>query len=148
MTLFKEKRDYEKFLNKLFEYKLKYNVELLTICLMPNHFHLLVRDLDESGALEVSGVSGGTFVGGSGLSSVSKLMQCLLNSYAHYFICKYKHSGAVFQGRFQSKIINSESYFLQVQDYIMENPVRKGLVKKREEWPYSTRCLPAPGAGL
>ncbi|MBI3632601.1 MAG: transposase [Candidatus Vogelbacteria bacterium] len=77
-------------------------VNLVAFCLMPNHFHLLIQER----------VSGG----------ISKFMQRLGTAYTMYFNEKDERSGALFQGRFKSKLIDSESYLLRVVDYIHLNP--------------------------
>ena len=111
MTLYRDKRDYERFIAKLYEYKMKCDVEVLVYCLMPNHFHFLLlepevgRDNDKS--------------------NISIFMHRLLISYAKYFSYKYDHSGVVFQSRFQSKMINSDAYYEKIKEYILNNPVRK-----------------------
>jgi putative transposase len=126
MPIFNDNRDYLRFLTKLFEYKQKYAVIVSAYCLMPNHFHLLLKE--PMGRLNEN------------ISNISMMMKVLLNAYGKYYCAKYKHSGNVFQGRFKSKRINSDGYYLQVLDYILENPVRKKLVKKREHWPFAG-CL-------
>ena len=122
MDIFRDRKDYQRFLTKLFEYKQKYNIEILIYCLMPNHFHFLLRE-PETGLKE-------------GLANISYLMKVFLNAYAKYFSFKYKHSGNVFQGKFKSKFVKDESYYLHLKEYILDNPVRGGLVNKRSDWPY------------
>jgi REP element-mobilizing transposase RayT len=122
MNIFHEGRDYDKFLSKLYEYKLKFNVNVLVYCLMPSHFHLLLKE-PEMRTVE-------------SIANISYMMKVLLNSYAKYFICKYKHSGNVFQGNFKSKFVGTDEYFFQLKEYILNNPVRSGLVKERNAWKY------------
>src|SRR3989344_2009952 len=57
-------------------------VEIAAYCLMPNHFHLLVRELEEGG--------------------ISKFMQKLTTGYTMFFNKKYERSGSLFQGRFKA----------------------------------------------
>jgi len=122
MDIFRDQRDYQRFIIKLFEYKQKYPVELLAYCLMPNHFHLLVKEPEKGMTPEIA--------------NISFLMKVLLNAYAKYFSCKYKHSGNVFQGKYKSKFVDTESYYLHLKEYILDNLVRAGLVAKRSDWPY------------
>lgn len=122
MDLYRSRRDFRKFLCKLDIYKRKYPVVVFAYCLMPNHFHLLVKEPE--------------FQLTEGMANISYLMKVLLNSYAKYFGCKYKHSGNVFQGKFKSKVVESEDYFVKLLDYILNNPVDGGLVNKAEDWPY------------
>ena len=77
-------------------------VNIIAFCLMPNHFHLLLQER----------VKGG----------ISKFMQRLGTGYTMYFNDKNDRTGALFQGRFKSKFVDSELYLLKVIDYIHLNP--------------------------
>ena len=77
-------------------------VNIIAFCLMPNHFHLLLQER----------VKGG----------ISKFMQRLGTGYTMYFNEINERSGALFQGRFKSKFIDTELYLLKVIDYIHLNP--------------------------
>lgn len=101
-NIFVVRRDYERFLKKTLEYKNDFNVTILCYCLMPNHFHFLVRQ-----NMEVS---------------LSKFMLRLSTSYAKYFNIKYEEVGSLFQSRFQAKFIETEEYLLELSRYIHRNP--------------------------
>lgn len=108
-VIFKEPKDYLRFLEKLEEYRIKYNFDLITYCLIPNHFHLLVKQLSQV--------------------SVSKFLGVLLNSYARYCGIKYElPPGHLFQGNFGAKLIDSEASLIQVSRYIHLNPVKNRLL--------------------
>ena len=77
-------------------------VNIIAFCLMPNHFHMLLQELTAGG--------------------ISKFMQKLSTGYTMYFNEKNNRSGALFQGRFKSKFVDSELYLLKVIDYIHLNP--------------------------
>jgi len=79
------------------------NVELVAFCLMPNHFHLIVREVNEGG--------------------VSKYMQRVQNAYTKYFNTKYDKSGHLFQGSYKSKHITDDAYLLHLSAYIHKNPI-------------------------
>ena len=115
--IFKDEKDYLIFLKRLRFYKNKYNVDILSYCLMPNHFHLQTRMLDENG--------------------LSKMMQFLTNSYAMYFNHKYKHSGHVFEGKFKAILIQ-ENWELYLSRYVHLNPIASKLVGNLEDWIYSS----------
>ena len=51
---------------------------------------------------------------------------------------KYGHVGHIFQGRFQSIIVEKDNYLLQVHRYIHLNPVKAGLVPKPEDYQWSS----------
>jgi putative transposase len=78
-------------------------VEILSFSLMPNHFHIMVRQLIEGG--------------------ISKLMQRLLNGYTKYFNIKNERSGTLFESKHKSKHVGDESYFQHLSRYIHLNPL-------------------------
>ena len=78
-------------------------VEILAFCLMPNHYHLLIRPRVDDGLL--------------------KFMQRLNMGYAHYFNQKYERKGALFEGRYKSVPIIEESHFIHIPYYIHLNPL-------------------------
>ena len=66
----------------------KKHTDILSYCLMPNHFHLLLKQNDDNG--------------------ISKLLANLQNSYARYFNIKNERIGPLFQGQFKAVRIDSE----------------------------------------
>ena len=78
-------------------------IEILTFCFMPNHIHLLLRQIKENG--------------------ISKFMQKVGIGYGKYFNGKYKRKGYVFQNRFKSVHIKDNNQFMVVVPYIFTNPV-------------------------
>lgn len=102
-------RDYLRFLEKVEEYRKKYNIDLVAFCLIPNHFHLLVRQNSEV--------------------PVPKFMGVLLSSHSHYTSIKHDlPRGQLFQGRFGKTLIETESSLLQVSRYIHLNPIKEKLL--------------------
>jgi len=78
-------------------------IEILAFCLMPNHFHLLVKQKKEGG--------------------ITKFMRRLSIGYANYFNQKYKRSGTLFEGRYKSILINQDRHFNYLPYYIHLNPL-------------------------
>ncbi|HEY4495711.1 MAG TPA: transposase [Candidatus Paceibacterota bacterium] len=78
-------------------------VDILAFCLMPNHFHLLLRQREENG--------------------ISKFMNKIGVGYTNYFNLKYERVGPLFQGAFRSVLIDDESQFLYIPYYIHLNPL-------------------------
>lgn len=109
--------DYERFLNNLELFRDKFKFSLFAYCLMPNHFHLLLR---------------------SGKVTISEIMQPILTAYTMYINKKYERVGHLFQGRYGSIVVEKESYLLQVFRYIHLNPVKAGTVATVEEYPWSS----------
>lgn len=107
--IFLEDKDYQRFLEKLEEYRKNYGVGVIGYCLLSNHLHLLVKQLTDV--------------------PLSKFMGILLNSHARYLATKYQlPTGHVFQGQFGAKTIESEEGLLQVSRYIHLNPVKEELL--------------------
>ncbi|TSC95631.1 MAG: putative transposase [Parcubacteria group bacterium Athens1014_10] len=79
-------------------------VEILIFTLMPNHFHLLVRQKRENG--------------------IVKFMQKLGTGYAMYFNQKHNRVGGLFQGRFKAVIIKEDAHFAHLPYYIHANPLK------------------------
>ena len=73
-------------------------------CLMPNHFHLLVRETTEGG--------------------ISAFMEKLSTGYSMYFNKKYKRVGPLFQSRFQARHVDDDNYLKYLFAYIHLNPVK------------------------
>ncbi len=73
-------------------------VKILCYCLMPNHFHLLLKEIRESG--------------------ISKFMQKLGIGYTNYFNLKYQEVGKVFQGSYKARLVNEEMYLKYLCVYI------------------------------
>ena len=78
-------------------------VEILAFCLMPNHFHLLLRQREEGG--------------------ITKFMRKLGVGYANYFNEKYKRTGTLFQGRYKIILVNQDAHFIHLPYYIHFNPL-------------------------
>ncbi|KKU55273.1 MAG: hypothetical protein UX77_C0014G0004 [Parcubacteria group bacterium GW2011_GWA1_47_11] len=78
-------------------------VEILAYSLMPNHFHVVLRQKDEGG--------------------ITTFLKKVLTGYSMYFNTKYAHSGVLFQGRFKSSHIDNEAYFRYIFSYVHLNPL-------------------------
>ena len=111
-----ERENYFYFLRRIRLY-LRPACEIAAYCLMPNHFHLLVR---------------------LAASDFSKAMQSLGQSYTNAINKRLERSGALFEGPFQAKHISEESYLLHLSRYIHLNPVAGGLVDSPERWDFSS----------
>jgi REP element-mobilizing transposase RayT len=117
-TIFPHDDDFRDFLERLRRNALLHETAILAWCLMPNHFHLLVRQ-------EVEGGQAG------------HMLQCTCNGYAQAFNRRHTHCGTVFQGRFHSILVDSDEYLRCLCRYIHTNPVKDGFALRPELWPYS-----------
>lgn len=93
-------------------------VDILCYCLMPNHFHFLVRQLKDKG--------------------ISIFISQLSNSYTKYFNTKYKRVGPLLQGAFKSVLVDNESQLLHLSRYIHINPVVSHIVNDLDKYPWSS----------
>ena len=80
-------------------------VNFIAYCLLPNHFHFILEQVEENG--------------------ISKFMKRLQGGYSWYFNNKYKRSGSLFQGPFKSKHVDSNEYLLHVSAYVNLNDKQK-----------------------
>ena len=103
-------------------------VTIIAYCLMPTHYHVLVRvKLQTSDVFKTFEVS----------SQVSRAMQKFLISYTKAINKRFERVGSLFQGQFQAKPIQSYPHLLNLCVYIHANPVKDGLVAAPEDWIYS-----------
>lgn len=65
-------------------------------------------------------------------------MQSVGRRYAQYFNRTYHRSGSLWEGRYKSALVDTERYLLACYRYIELNPVRAGIVRKPEDYPYSS----------
>ena len=93
-------------------------VEIIAYCLMPTHFHLILKQLLENG--------------------ITIFLKNLLDSYTRYFNIKYDRKGPLWQGRFKSVLVDNNEYLMHLTRYIHLNPVVDELVEKPENWNYSS----------
>src|SRR3989344_5834978 len=105
--------------NKVDEILKKRNVELVAFALMPNHFHLLVQNLED------------------GILSV--YMHRVLTAYSKYFNAKYNKKGHVFEGPFKAVHTKNNTQLLHLSAYIHKNPKEiKGFENTYDKYPYSS----------
>ncbi len=86
-------------------------------CLMPNHYHLLVETPD---------------------ANLSRGMRHLNGVYTQWVNRNHHRAGHLFQGRFQSIVVEKQSHLLEVSRYIVLNPVRAGMTDDPSEWRWSS----------
>ena len=124
--IFKDTEDYQRYLKILADYKIQYDYGLYAYVLMNNHVHLL---------METKGIG------------LSKILQGVNQSYTMFFNRKYKTVGHLFQGRYKAILCDKDAYLLSLVKYIHLNPVRAGVVKTPEGYPWSSHRHYVEGAG-
>jgi len=120
MTIFEKDGDYEAFESILEQAIERYGTDVLAWCLMPNHWHLVVKP-HEDGELS-------RFVGWLTLTHTQRW-------HAHYH---NTGSGHLYQGRFKSFPVQEEGYFLTLCRYVERNAKRANLVAQAEQWRWSS----------
>lgn len=106
--IFYDDQDRRIFLKHLIDTREEFEYKIYAYCLMTNHIHMIIKSEKEV---------------------LSKAMQCLMSRYVRYFNKKYKRTGTLVQGRFKSKNIENQKYFLEVCRYVHRNPENAGIAK-------------------
>lgn len=130
MRLFNQPGDYWAYLQLLAEGQRRTSsVDCFAHCLMPNHFHLVMR----------SNVDG----------DISRLMFWVSTTHAKRWHRRHgtDGTGPIYQGRFKSFPVKTDHHFLCVCRYVERNPVRAGLVGRAEEWKWSSCSQRFDGMG-
>lgn len=138
-TIFENRRDHDRFLKTLQYYQLagpkprfskffvnksfkpelaEKIVEIIAYCLMPNHFHLLIKQLKDRG--------------------ISEFLSKLSNSYTKYYNTKHTRVGPLLQGEFKAVLIESEEQLTHVSRYVHLNPYVSFLVKDLNFYEWSS----------
>ena len=118
--VFRAEKDYQRYLEIIADYKVRYKFALYGYALMSNHVHLLVETRE---------------------IPLSKIMQGITQRYTAYSNKKYQTIGHLFQGRYKALLCDKDAYLLALIKYIHLNPVRAGMVKTAEEYPWSSHHL-------
>jgi REP element-mobilizing transposase RayT len=117
MTLFFTPHMYSLFLKLLTEFAERCHITIIALCLMPNHFHLLIR-------VEAGG-------------SVDQFMQRLCSGYSRRINRFLSRTGTVYEGRYHIKHVKDDNYFKALCRYIHLNPVKAALAEDPSTWEYS-----------
>ena len=130
--IFKSTRNYSFFLEKVKE-NLMEICDIYAYCLMPNHFHLLVRIKSDNELENLVKVQYLDQVGGlhSPQNIFSKQFARIFNSYSQAFNKENNRHGALIESPFKRKLITSEDYLRQCIIYIHQNPITEDFTKFR-----------------
>jgi len=120
MQIFRKESDYQAFVELLGEAKEKYPMRILSYCLMPNHWHILLYP--------------------EGDNDLPRFMRWLglIHTQRWHAAHKTIGYGHLYQGRYKSFPVQTDEHFLQVVRYIERNPLRAHLVKTAQEWRWSS----------
>lgn len=117
VSIFREPDNYLFVLKAIKHYCRELQLTLIAYCLMPNHYHFLIRQ--------------------DGETSAGLLPQRVFNSYTKAYNKRYEHSGTLFEDNYKVRHVQDEPYLLNLCCYIHANPVKDGIVSDLREWPYS-----------
>lgn len=146
--IFETSKDYKQFLKTLTYYQLsgpkpklshyfKYQkfqphlvkkvVEIIAYCLMPNHFHLMLKQNSDN--------------------TITEMLTKLSLSYTKYFNIKYNRIGPLFQGEFKAVLVEDDEQLIHLSRYIHLNPISSFLVKNLNAYQWSSYKEYADGEG-
>lgn len=115
--IFEDKADSRRFLALLDEAIQRYRLSCQSYCLMPNHYHAVLSDPD---------------------GNISSAMQWLNGAFAQASNRRHRRVGHLWAGRFKSIMIGDDIYMRTANVYVVQNPVRAGLVPLPSDWPWSS----------
>ena len=124
--IYEDEEDYYQFIATLDRMRVRYddmgnpcgsNCTYYAYCLMSNHFHLLIREREES---------------------IGETIKRIASSYVYYYNRKYGRDGHLFKERFKSEPVNDMAYFTVLLRYIHQNPLKAGIVEKVKDYEYSS----------
>jgi REP element-mobilizing transposase RayT len=115
--IFRSQDNYDFLLRRIREYSIKTQATIVAYCLMPNHYHFLIRQDSEK--------------------PVSEFIQALFNSYTKAFNKMYGRTGTLFEGPYKANAVEKYEYLLYLCRYIHRNPLDAGLVTHPADWKHS-----------
>ncbi|MFN8358161.1 MAG: hypothetical protein U0Y10_27105 [Spirosomataceae bacterium] len=130
-NLFRTSENYRYFLER-YAHHTDTVFETFAYCLMPNHFHLLVKikplEVFQKDANFKNDVH----------KYVMQKLSNWLNGYAKAYNIRFGRKGALFVDYTKRFLVDSDSYFTATVNYIHQNPVNHGFVKELKEWNHSS----------
>jgi putative transposase len=114
--IFLDDEDRNKFIENMFRARKIGKLEIYGYCLMDNHVHMLIKENEEIG-ISIKRITVG---------------------YVWWHNKKYERTGHLFQNRFMSEPVETESYLITVLRYIHQNPVKARMVTKSENYQWSS----------
>jgi len=119
MQIFRKPGDYRAFVGLMIDAKQRAAVDVFGYCLMPNHWHIILRP--------------------AGDTDLAAYFSWLTNTHVKRYRSHYQRtSGHLYQGRFKSFPVQEQDYFLSLTRYVEANPLRAKLVTRAQDWPWSS----------
>ena len=117
MPIARDDQDRRTFMSLWSETVKKFELRLFAYCLMNNHYHFFIQTPKKN---------------------LPEAMWHFSLNYGRYFNERHERVGPVYQDRYQSRLVDQESYALALTRYIHQNPAEASLVKKLEDYPWSS----------
>lgn len=117
MSIFHSDADRTLMLSLIGEAAERYRCRVLAYCLMSNHIHLTIQDLD---------------------GQLSKTLKYINGVYAQRFNLRHGRTGHLFEGRFWNSLLETDSYLATATEYVHRNPVDAGMVRVPEDYRWSS----------
>jgi putative transposase len=124
MAIFLDDHDYARLLEMLGDVVAASEIDSWVVCLMPNHYHLVMRTRRPNLSLAMGHLNG---------------------RYAQWWNKRHGHVGHVFQGRFKAQIVEASVYLVRLCRYVLLNPVRAGLCRHPKDWLWNSYKMLAAG---
>jgi len=116
-AIFHSEEYFKLFLQTLNEAHQRFGIQVLSYCLMNNHYHLLVKTTE---------------------ANLGRAMRHINGVYTQRYNRLRKTDGPLFRGRYKAILVEEDSYQLQLSRYIHRNPLDAGIVESLENYPWSS----------
>ncbi len=133
-TIFYKPENYKFFLRRMEEYLMPF-IEVYAYCLMPNHFHLLIRVKERTEALLLKDAK---LLGNEPGELASQAFHRLFTSYSKAINKQEKRHGSLFENPFKRKVVTDERYFTNLVFYIHANPQLHCICQDFRQYPWSS----------
>ncbi len=117
-VVFRKPADYDAFVQAIADAHARLPVDILGYCLLPNHFHIVLRPHDDG--------------------DLGRWMQWLLTAHVRRHHSQYGTSGHIWHGRFLAFPIQNDDHLPTALRYVESNPLRASLVKQVKDWKWSS----------
>lgn len=120
VPIFKTQKDYQAFEQVLAEAHERVPIDIFSYCVMPNHFHFALRPLQDG--------------------DMQRFMGWLTKTHTQRWHVAHDTTGFghLYQGRYKSFIVDTDSYYLTLMQYIEQNPLRAKLIKRSADWKWGS----------
>jgi len=112
LKIFRTEKDYDRFIEKTHQYSEKHGVKTEAFAVLDNHYHFLLKQLKNG--------------------DIRKFITSLQMSSAICHNLKHQRKGPVFEGRYKSKFIHDDDYYVTVKKYIIDNPAKRKMARLKE----------------